>query len=147
MAYANITFATGASLEGRALARTASVTLDANVVTKDANVIAKRANKTAVENGLTPNEFSLSQNYPNPFNPTTTIHYVLPYNSKVKITVYNMLGQNVAELVNAEMTAGYQEVVWQATVPSGIYFYHVEAVSVADPDNRFVDTKKMILLR
>jgi len=147
IAYATITFATGASLEGRALARTASVTLDANVVTKDANVIAKRAKKTAVENGLTSNEFSLSQNFPNPFNPTTKIHYALPYNSKVKITVYNMLGQNVAELVNAEMTAGYQEVVWQATVPSGIYFYHVEAVSVADPDNRFVDTKKMILLR
>src|SRR5208283_2834752 len=77
-----------------------------------------------------PGQFDLSQNYPNPFNPSTMIRYALPYPSTVRIEVFNVLGQLIANLVNGEQAAGYRAVVWNASVPSGIYFYRIEAVSV-----------------
>lgn len=91
--------------------------------------------------------FSLRQNYPNPFNPSTTIHYSLPARSRVRMTVYNTLGQVVADLVNTEQAAGRNQVKWNANVASGLYFYRLEAFSVTDPNKRFVDVKKMILLK
>jgi hypothetical protein len=94
-----------------------------------------------------PAGFALSQNYPNPFNPSTTIRYALPNQSRVRLQVFNMLGQLVTELVNTEQSAGYQSVIWNANVPSGMYFYRIEAVDVSDQDNRFVSTKEMILLK
>ena len=93
-----------------------------------------------------PTKFELSQNYPNPFNPTTTISYSLAKSETVKLTVFNMLGQNVAELVNKKQQAGNYLIKWNATnnsgihVPSGVYFYRLEAGS-------FVKTNKMILLK
>lgn len=78
-------------------------------------------------------KFELSQNYPNPFNPTTTIKYRINNPGKVKLTVYNLLGEKVKTLVNENMsTAGTHKVVWNATdnagnrVPSGVYFYKLE---------------------
>lgn len=94
-----------------------------------------------------PRAFSMSQNYPNPYNPSTTIRYALPMRSNVKIQIFNMLGQVVTDLVNNEQAAGYQSVIWNATVAGGIYFYRIEAVDLSDQRNRFVDTKKMILLK
>lgn len=94
-----------------------------------------------------PTEFSISQNYPNPFNPSTTLRYGLPMNSRVVVRIYNILGQQVSELVNSEQSAGWYRVTWDASVSSGIYFYRFEAVSQNDPDKRFVDVKKMILMR
>jgi hypothetical protein len=94
-----------------------------------------------------PVAFQLFQNYPNPFNPSTTLLYGLPARSRVKLQVYNILGQIVADLVNAEQGAGWNQVVWNANVASGLYFYRLEAVSVSDPGKRFVDVKKMILLK
>jgi hypothetical protein len=94
-----------------------------------------------------PAEFALGQNYPNPFNPSTTIQYVLPTRSTVRLVIYNILGQVVKELVNTEQQAGYQSVVWNANVSSGLYFYRLEATSKDDPSKRFDETKKMILLR
>jgi len=94
-----------------------------------------------------PQEFSLSQNYPNPFNPSTTIRLVLPQRSRVRLTIYNILGQQVAELANEEMSAGSYERVWNPIVASGLYFYRIEAVPVTDPGKRFVDVKKMIFLK
>jgi hypothetical protein len=91
--------------------------------------------------------FSLNQNYPNPFNPSTTIKYALPYRSQVKLKIFNILGQIVKELINIEQTAGYKSVIWNANVSSGLYFYRIEATSKDDPSKRFVDTKKMLLLR
>jgi photosystem II stability/assembly factor-like uncharacterized protein len=92
-----------------------------------------------------PNQFRLSQNYPNPFNPSTTIRYQIPEASKVTIRVYNLLGQNIATLVNEQKNAGDYSVEWNAeNVPSGVYFYRTEAVSAS---KRFVDVKKMILLK
>jgi hypothetical protein len=88
-----------------------------------------------------PGSFSLEQNYPNPFNPSTTICYALPHNSFVTLTVYNTLGQQVAKLVNEQQEAGYHEAVFRSDgLPSGVYFYRLEAGS-------FTSTKKLLLLR
>ena len=85
--------------------------------------------------------FNLFQNYPNPFNPTTTIKFALPLDSKVKINVYNSLGQLVETLVNKEMESGYHEVNFDASrYSSGVYLYQLQ---VQD----YVSVKKMILLK
>jgi hypothetical protein len=91
--------------------------------------------------------YALKQNYPNPFNPSTTIRFSVPTRSRVRVSILNLLGQQVAELANEEMGSGSFERVWNANVASGLYFYRIEAVSVTDPGKRFVDVKKMILLR
>ncbi len=88
-----------------------------------------------------PNEFNLSQNYPNPFNPTTNIKFSLPKTSKVVLSIYNVLGQQIAQLVNNELKAGNYNYEFNASsLSSGIYFYSLHA------DN-FTMTKKMILLK
>ncbi len=96
---------------------------------------------------LQPAEFGLDQNYPNPFNPSTTIRYGLPNRSSVRLVITNALGQQVAVLENGEREAGYHDVEWRANIASGIYFYRVDAVSTSDPNNRFVQVKKMLLLK
>jgi len=84
---------------------------------------------------------SLVQNYPNPFNPTTTIKYQIPELSLVTIKVYDVLGNEIATLVNQEKPIGSYEVKFNAIgIPSGIYYYRLQASS-------FVETKKMVLLR
>jgi len=88
-----------------------------------------------------PSTFKLYQNYPNPFNPTTTISYDLPERSKVKLTVYNILGQEVATLVDGEQEPGRYDVKFDASgLPSGIYFYRLQA-------GNFIEQKKMILIK
>ena len=88
-----------------------------------------------------PTQFSLGQNYPNPFNPSTTIKFELPSDSKVKLEIYNTVGQKVATLVNGEMTAGYHQVEFNANrLASGIYFYRIQT-------NGFVSIKKLLLLK
>ena len=82
----------------------------------------------------------LHQNYPNPFNPSTTIRYELPKAANVTIKIFNTLGQEIAVLVNERKDTGSYQVQWNATVPSGIYFYRFQA-------GEYVETKKMILLR
>lgn len=75
-----------------------------------------------------PDRFALYQNYPNPFNPATTIRYQLPIESDVSIRIYNLMGQQVATLVNESKAAGSYEVSWNASdVASGIYYYRLEA--------------------
>jgi hypothetical protein len=88
-----------------------------------------------------PKEFALRQNYPNPFNPSTIISYQLPIDSYVKLKVYNLLGQEVAALVDREQFAGYHEAVWDASsFPSGVYYYQILA-------SNFSNVKKMMMLR
>jgi hypothetical protein len=88
-----------------------------------------------------PAEFSLNQNYPNPFNPSTRIQYQVSSISQVLLKVYEVLGNEVATLVNKEKSVGSYEVNFDASgLTSGIYFYTINAGS-------FVETKKMILLR
>jgi uncharacterized repeat protein (TIGR02543 family) len=94
-----------------------------------------------------PTVFSLDQNYPNPFNPNTTLRYGLPAQCSVRFIIYNVLGQIVKELINTEQQAGYQSIVWNANVSSGLYFYRLEATSKDDPSKRFIETKKMLLMR
>jgi len=91
--------------------------------------------------------FGIEQNFPNPFNPSTTIRYGLPSRSNISIVITNTLGQQVTVLENGEREAGYHEVEWRANVASGIYLYRIDAVSESDPNNRFVQVKKMLLLK
>ena len=94
-----------------------------------------------VEAVIAPSVFSLSQNYPNPFNPTTTISYQLPENSFVTLKVYDILGREVATLLNEYKPAGKYEVDFNAAaLPSGVYFYQIKA-------GNYTAIKKMILLR
>ena len=90
--------------------------------------------------------YKLIKNYPNPFNPVTTLRYDLPENSHVNITIYDMLGRQVKNLINQTQDAGYRSVRWNATddygkpVSAGIYLYQIQA-------GEFVQTKKMMLLK
>ena len=106
-----------------------------------------RVTKVSDKANLIPNEFGLSQNYPNPFNPSTTIEFAVPVRSHVKIEIFNILGQRVAELLNGEVGPGYYEKEWQAAVSSGLYLYRIEAVSISDPGKHFVAARKMLLLK
>ena len=99
------------------------------------------------ENGELPANYALKQNYPNPFNPTTVIKYSLPEMSSVKVSVYDILGKELEKLVNKEQSAGNYRLEFDASkLTSGIYLYRIEAVSKTS-GNRFVQTKKMLLLK
>lgn len=88
-----------------------------------------------------PRKFSLKQNYPNPFNPTTNIRFEVPVSGFVTLKVYDVMGRKIALLVNEKKSPGTYEVLFDCSkLPSGIYFYRLEAEG-------FVETKKMILLR
>ena len=96
--------------------------------------------------GLTPSNFSLSQNYPNPFNPSTSIKFSLPVQANVSLSLYNVLGQKVDELLNTNLEAGIQKVDFNAgNFPSGTYFYVIEAKG--QNGTAFREAKKMILLK
>jgi photosystem II stability/assembly factor-like uncharacterized protein len=93
------------------------------------------------ENGPVPRRFSLHQNYPNPFNPEARIEYTLPKSARVKLTVYNVLGEQVRTLVDQIQDTGVKSVEFDAkALPSGIYFYRLQA-------ENFVEVKKMILIK
>jgi hypothetical protein len=99
-----------------------------------------------VEGPNLPTTYSLSQNYPNPFNPVTEIHFEIPERSHVTLTVYNVVGQKVATLVDKELMPDRYVVDWEGTsdsgakVATGVYFYKLQAEG-------FVETKKMMLLK
>lgn len=91
--------------------------------------------------GIVPNKYFLSQNYPNPFNPNTTIEFSIPEEGNVSLIVYDVLGNEVINLVNQELKAGsYKTNVNASYLSSGIYFYTLKT-------RRFIETKKMILMR
>jgi hypothetical protein len=93
-----------------------------------------------------PTHFYLSQNYPNPFNPMTTIRYGLPKPGHVKITIYDILGHKVRELVDAQKSAGHHKALWDGknmagdAVSTGIYYYKIIAKD-------FNQIKKMLLIK
>jgi len=101
----------------------------------------------AVEVEVTiPDVFALEQNYPNPFNPSTKIDFSLAVDSKVNLKVFDVLGQEVATLVNTDLVAGIHNVEFNAvSINSGVYFYRIEATGI-DGTN-FTNVKKMILTK
>jgi hypothetical protein len=129
-----IVMKSGAKLNGRALALTA-VTMDANTVVVPGIVNAIGNNSSVSRN------FALEQNYPNPFNPSTTIQYSLENAAQVSLKVYNLLGQDVATLVNDRQEAGSYVVPFNAlNLSSGVYFYRLEAGS-------FVSMKRLVFMK
>ena len=104
---------------------------------------------TKVQVGIEiPKNYSITQNYPNPFNPSTTIRFGLPNESFVKLEIYNSLGQLVQTLVDEVMSAHYYEVKWEAGKnPTGLYFYKIIATDINNPNNKLIQTKKMMLVK
>ena len=108
-----------------------------DIVISDASVM-----KLMVSGEMIPAQYSLEQNYPNPFNPSTVIEFSLPEDvSNVKLSIYNALGEKVAELVNTSLVAGKYQYQWNAkNIATGMYIYELRT------DN-FVSVKKMILIK
>jgi hypothetical protein len=101
-----------------------------------------------------PETFTLHQNFPNPFNPITTLSYDLPKDSDVRLTIFDMLGNEVARLVNSNQEAGFKSVQWDATdfmgrpVSAGVYLYQIQANDASPNSGQgFTETKKMVLLK
>ena len=100
---------------------------------------------STLKTAIPPREYSLSQNYPNPFNPTTQIRYDLPEDALVSISIYDVMGRKIKSLSNANQTAGYHSLQWDATndlgeiVSTGMYFYTLRT-------KQFSETNKMLFL-
>jgi hypothetical protein len=101
---------------------------------------------TLERKAIIPIAYTLHQNYPNPFNPVTSLRYDLPEQAQVTLTVYDLIGREVTQLVNTTQDAGYRSVQWNATdmhgkpVSAGVYLYQIRA-------GEFVQTRKMVLLK
>lgn len=103
------------------------------IISSSVNSINDKQNK--------PLSFELNQNFPNPFNPSTKIRYSVASTSFVKLKVYDILGREIAELVNEEKPAGIYEANFEGSrLASGVYIYRLQA-------GNFIETKKMILLK
>jgi hypothetical protein len=105
----------------------------------------KFLNLVDIPDDLKPQAFQLKQNYPNPFNPTTNIQFSIPNRSVVNIKVFNQLGEEVAQLMNAEKIPGtytveFSSIQGNKTLPSGIYIYKLTAGS-------YSQSKKMMILK
>jgi aminopeptidase N len=113
----------------------------------DNNIVIKTASLTLIDpvtssdEPFSPAEYSLDQNFPNPFNPVTNIKFETAENSNVTLTVYNLLGETVAVLINRQMNAGKYEIAFDASgIPSGIYIYKLDA-------GKYSSTRKMVLMK
>ncbi len=116
--------------------------------------LAFEGSATAVAQGqVVPTSYDLAQNYPNPFNPETAIRYDLPAASHVRLSVYNTLGQESAVLVNEQEPAGSYQVKFDASaMPSGMYFYRLEAVAIdggpsGGSGRSFIQTRRLVILK
>ena len=109
-----------------------------------ANIVLKAGNTILVsvdDDELLPTEFRLEQNYPNPFNPTTTIKFTLPETELVNLKIYDVMGKEVAVLLNEEKSAGLHSVEFDAgKLASGTYYYKLQA-------GNNIETRKMLLLK
>jgi hypothetical protein len=117
--------------------------LDVNLKDGDEVMIDNSTiNKLFVSGEIIPSVYSLEQNYPNPFNPNTVIRFSLPEDvNSVKLTIYNILGEKVTELVNTSLKAGKYQYQWNAgNFATGMYIYELRT-------DKFVSVKKMLLLK
>jgi len=104
-------------------------------------VVSTRNTDVDSRNAILPMAYDLSQNYPNPFNPMTTIRFTIPRTANVKLAIYDVLGNNVATLLDAPIEAGQHRVQFDAgDFPAGIYFYQLQTAE-------YVETKKMMLVK
>ena len=101
---------------------------------------------TLEKRAVIPETFALHQNFPNPFNPITSLRYDLPEQSRITLTIYDLMGREITQLVNTVQEAGYRSVKWDATdihgkpVSAGVYLYQIRS-------GEYVQTKKMVLLK
>ncbi|TLY29245.1 MAG: choice-of-anchor D domain-containing protein, partial [Ignavibacteria bacterium] len=116
-------------------------------------LVAQLGSPSGVDPGNGPKEYALLQNYPNPFNPQTFIRYTIPVPSRVVLRVFNILGEQIATLVNDVEDPGVKSVVWNGTdrrglvVASGLYFYRLEAADLQEPNRKYVGHQKMIFAK
>jgi hypothetical protein len=104
-------------------------------------VVRTTVNEVSFDPSVIPHEYALLQNYPNPFNPTTTIQYDLPFAGNISLTMYNVLGQEIALLADGYSNAGSYKVTWNAeNTASGVYIYRLRA-------GDFVETRRLLLLK
>jgi len=117
--------------------------LGSDSTTSNVNIVVLKTNTVGVNSisSVVPTEHKLYTNYPNPFNPTTKIKFEIPKDEFVKITVYDLSGKAVSELVNERLKAGVYETDFNgASLASGTYFYKIET-------SNFVETRKMVLIK
>jgi len=116
------------------------------------NVVQVGSPTSAITTENLPADYALKQNYPNPFNPTTSIIYAVPEVSRVSLKVFDLLGREIATLVDSEVAPGSYTLSWSGTnsngvpVSSGLYYYRIEAQSMKGTDH-FSEIRKMVLLR
>jgi flagellar hook assembly protein FlgD len=130
---ASTSAASGTFDNGRTQVENASYQLRGSIGSFASAAIAPAAKMAAPQ--ATPADFNLAQNFPNPFNPSTTIAYALPQESSVRLTIYNIVGQQIRTLVDDAQTAGSYKIQWDARddsgqqVATGFYIYRLEAGS------------------
>ena len=117
------------------------------ILEQESEIVVPFADRFTLEKrAVIPETFALHQNYPNPFNPITTLRYDLPVDNHITLTIYDLNGREINQLVNTNQPAGYKSVQWNATdmhgkpVSAGVYLYQIRA-------GAFVQTKKMVLLK
>ncbi len=121
--------ATGKLLNSIVKSGSSIVIANENIISIEVSSIAKPAG------------YELMQNYPNPFNPSTLISFTIPENTKVNLTIYNQIGEQIGELINGQMESGYHQVTWNAlNISSGVYFYEIKT-------DKFRSVKKLIIMK
>jgi hypothetical protein len=145
------------SISAGASYRIRIVSMEDTTISDTSKTVFSITNATSVEKTYDnlPNYFALFQNYPNPFNPTTKIKYTIPSSGEMKqyapvqLKVFDVMGREVATLVNENKPAGTYEVTWNAAnLPSGVYFYQLKAGNPESSSGQiFTATKKLILLK
>jgi hypothetical protein len=135
--------------------QTGKIAFTHNALTHDTITVTGNGLLVSVNNtaSIIPEVYQLHDNYPNPFNPSTTIQYDLPKQSIVTLKVYSLLGQEIATLVNDNLSAGYHQVVWAGQnkngkqVSSGFYIVRMFAKESTNSGETYTQVKKMLLLK
>ena len=119
--------------------RSAILRIDYEIISSDGMILS--SGSTMVEYIPIPDDFALSRAYPNPFNPVTQIQYALPEDIHVELTIYDIMGRQVTELISTEQQAGYHKVVWNGNNnASGLYFVTMSA-------GDYISTQKLMLVK